>query len=197
MSETTACFEHSVASVTCLLSGIKVFGRELPDQERQLRVVQGLHSFHVYANEHWLDHLLVAGGSEQGIDRSSQLYALMSRLSSNLSELQSLDQDASGAQTRDAPSLEAQLLCLKDFAGLLGAAKTKLVSRATRHLKNAIPNTRKSVISAGENNADSKECRKRCPGLQPRWDSSDLPTHCPNASPPSKLPRRRCIHGGS
>ena len=163
MSETTACFEHSVASVTCLLSGINVFGREFPDQERQLRVVQGLHSFHVYANEYWLDHVLVAGGSEQGIDQSSQLYALMSRLSSDLSELQSLKQNASGSQTRDTPSLEAQLLCLKGLPGLLGAAKTTLVSRTTRYMNDVIPNTRKLVIPRGEQNADTKNPENDAP----------------------------------
>jgi hypothetical protein len=44
--------EHVIASATCLLSGLEVFQPEYSCSVRSLRVLKGLHGFHVYASEH-------------------------------------------------------------------------------------------------------------------------------------------------
>lgn len=50
--------EHATASIVCLQAGIRLFSGNLPEHEVKLRVVTGLHGFHLYAADHWVDDLL-------------------------------------------------------------------------------------------------------------------------------------------
>lgn len=61
-----ALHEHGVATITCLLSGMRVFGSEFHEQERLLRVGKGLHGFHVYATEYWTEYLLSHASATDG-----------------------------------------------------------------------------------------------------------------------------------
>ncbi|KAF4465800.1 NACHT domain-containing [Fusarium albosuccineum] len=49
--------EHGVAAVTCLLSGLLVFGNTY-EGDKYLQVAKGLHSFQLYATEYWTEYLL-------------------------------------------------------------------------------------------------------------------------------------------
>ncbi|RYP39263.1 hypothetical protein DL768_010728 [Monosporascus sp. mg162] len=60
--ESSAIYEHALACLAALISGARVFGTEYPDQDRMIRIVKGLHGFHLYAYEHWIDELLGAIG---------------------------------------------------------------------------------------------------------------------------------------
>ncbi|EEU35842.1 uncharacterized protein NECHADRAFT_20921, partial [Fusarium vanettenii 77-13-4] len=66
-----ALHEHGVATVTCLLSGFRVFGSKLSEQERFLRVGKGLHGFHVYATEYWSEYLLSHVATTDGLATDS------------------------------------------------------------------------------------------------------------------------------
>ncbi|RSL79211.1 hypothetical protein CEP52_017550 [Fusarium oligoseptatum] len=61
-----ALHEHGVAAITCLLSGLRLFRNEFHEQERLLRVVKGLHGFHVYATEYWTEYLLSHAAGTDG-----------------------------------------------------------------------------------------------------------------------------------
>lgn len=116
--------EFGLASVTCLLSGLHVFGQEFPNDKRSVRVLKGLHGFHVYSSEYWLDHLLAVGNSDGGFDSSSELCASMSRLSSRLSQLE--------AELPDLDFWDDQLGCLKGFGGLCRSARYSLKGEASQ-----------------------------------------------------------------
>ncbi|KAL6835837.1 hypothetical protein J3E69DRAFT_3562 [Trichoderma sp. SZMC 28015] len=79
--------EHGVATVSCLLSGLQVFGNVYPEQARYLRVIKGLHGFHVYATEFWTEYLLSSvefpGGDP---DNTSPLLVLACKLADTLNE---------------------------------------------------------------------------------------------------------------
>lgn len=47
-----------MAAVTCLLSGLRVFGSPYSEQERCLRLVKGIHGLHVYSTEYWAEYIL-------------------------------------------------------------------------------------------------------------------------------------------
>lgn len=51
-------YGHALASTTCLLSGLEVFNVGYSHQDRMMRVLKGLHGFHVYANKYWVDYVL-------------------------------------------------------------------------------------------------------------------------------------------
>ncbi|ETS86312.1 hypothetical protein PFICI_00140 [Pestalotiopsis fici W106-1] len=58
LDDTISIHEHGVASVTCLRAGLHVFRSDASRHAQNLRVVHGLHGFHLYANNYWVDYLL-------------------------------------------------------------------------------------------------------------------------------------------
>ncbi|OTA94840.1 hypothetical protein M434DRAFT_394351 [Hypoxylon sp. CO27-5] len=50
--------EHCIATITCLLSGVDVFAKPCQNDTKYLRVARGLHGFHVYSTEYWIEYLL-------------------------------------------------------------------------------------------------------------------------------------------
>jgi hypothetical protein len=134
----TAGFEHGTASVSCLLSGLIVFNPQFQAEERGLRVVKGLHAFHVYANEYWLDHLLAIGTSDRGFDHSPRLYALMHMLSSKLWDTEKKTTPVR-SQLLDSGFADAQLKCLASFEGLYRTAKATLQARSAKYLDEDVP----------------------------------------------------------
>ncbi|KAI1415221.1 hypothetical protein F5Y13DRAFT_156975 [Hypoxylon sp. FL1857] len=58
IDEREAVAEHSVATITCLLSGLDVFTKTCQNDTKYLRVARGLHGFHVYSTEYWIEYLL-------------------------------------------------------------------------------------------------------------------------------------------
>ncbi|QYS92918.1 NACHT domain-containing protein [Trichoderma simmonsii] len=82
--------EHGVATVSCLLSGLQVFSKVYPEQARYLRVIKGLHGFHVYATEFWTEYLLSSVKFPRGDpENTSPLLVLACKLADTLSETSS------------------------------------------------------------------------------------------------------------
>lgn len=75
--------EHGMAVVSCLISGLEVFCDTYDDSARGLRLVKGIHAFHVYATEFWVDYLLASAASG-GLQPSSRLYLLVEQLTERL-----------------------------------------------------------------------------------------------------------------
>jgi len=132
ISEDTASYEHATACITCLLSGLKVFNSDLSEHERSLRVLQGLHAFHVYSNEFWLDHVLAAMKSNQ-LSESPSLCSSLSQLASKLLELDSTSTQRQ--QNTDTATVDSMLKCLKPFGGLHIYAKIVLRARSAKSLE--------------------------------------------------------------
>jgi hypothetical protein len=58
ISEDEAVTEHCVSALACLLCGVDVFFGTMDRHSKALRVVKGIHGFHVYATDYWTEYLL-------------------------------------------------------------------------------------------------------------------------------------------
>ncbi|VTO91783.1 unnamed protein product [Fusarium graminearum] len=78
--------EHGVATVACLLSGLKVFDDAYPEHDKTIRVAKGLHGIHVYATEFWTEYLLNCASSNNTdtADSSTSLISLACELADEL-----------------------------------------------------------------------------------------------------------------
>ncbi|OBS23023.1 hypothetical protein FPOA_09341 [Fusarium poae] len=65
--------EHAVATVACLISGLKFFDDAYPAHDRVLRVAKGLHGFHVYATEFWTEILAGYDDDKEHDDSTTRL----------------------------------------------------------------------------------------------------------------------------
>ncbi|KKO99583.1 hypothetical protein THAR02_08317 [Trichoderma harzianum] len=74
---------HGLATVRCLLSGQQIFAPLYSDSERTLRVLRGLHGFHMYATEFWVDYLLASLEFDQAQFFESDFFVLSCRLAEN------------------------------------------------------------------------------------------------------------------
>ncbi|KAF3065606.1 hypothetical protein CFAM422_009661 [Trichoderma lentiforme] len=87
ISQEESLQEHGAATVSCLLSGLHVFSKMYPERAKYLRVIKGLHGFHVYATEFWTEYLLssvkFAGGDPYN---TSPLLVLACKLADTLNE---------------------------------------------------------------------------------------------------------------
>lgn len=133
IKEQEALQEHGVATVTCLLSGLEVFSETYPEQPKYLRVLKGLHGFHVYATEYWTEYLLSHTMSNGGIDASSAFFVLACQLAHKLNEaanptsLIEIDSEASLSDER--------LLLLKQHAVLYNLVDKALKARSLKRLE--------------------------------------------------------------
>ncbi|KAI0883700.1 uncharacterized protein GGS22DRAFT_194950 [Annulohypoxylon maeteangense] len=88
IDEREAVTEHGIATITCLLSGSNIFGSPYPKDTRYLRVARGLHGFHVYSTEYWIEYLLSHAASTYSRGPSI-IFDLAEELAKKLSGLRS------------------------------------------------------------------------------------------------------------
>ncbi|RWA04744.1 hypothetical protein EKO27_g10361 [Xylaria grammica] len=126
-----AYLEHAIATTTCLLSGLDVFNPGYSSHDCSMRVIRGLHGFHVFTYEYWIDCVLrVLSQKEPGEH--------MSQLRSNLSEVSQRVAALRGAlPPKDEsinPTLEPRLELLRPFLPLYEIAKEALLARNQKKL---------------------------------------------------------------
>ncbi|KAH8690624.1 NACHT domain protein [Talaromyces proteolyticus] len=127
-----AIYKHGLASATCLESGLNVFNPGFSDYDRNTRVLKGLHGFHVYANEYWIDYVLEALSSTDPQIRHSDLLATLERLSNKLA---SLDISSYATSKESQFTSSGELLDLiKEYPALYKNAKITLQARARKTL---------------------------------------------------------------
>lgn len=73
INEHTAVQQHGIATITCLLSGLRIFNEAPAEQRALIRLVKGVHGLHVYATEFWTEYLLLDAEALHGSERSSPL----------------------------------------------------------------------------------------------------------------------------
>jgi hypothetical protein len=126
-----AVYEHGIASVTCLESGLNVFNPGFSGHDRNTRVLKGLHGFHVYANENWLNYvsdILTSRDRQQAPD----LLATLARLSDRLA---SLGVSSASTNIESEPTLSGGVLDLiKEYPALYKNAKMALQARDRKTL---------------------------------------------------------------
>jgi hypothetical protein len=122
--------EHAIASVTCLSSGLKVFQTDYPHSARSLRVLKGLHGFHVYASEYWVDYILTIVTSHDALSEPDLLSSVVQELSNTLD---GLSESVSALDTKDNLTLsENHLGLLKAHKGLYESAVATLEARSRK-----------------------------------------------------------------
>ncbi|KAK7428634.1 hypothetical protein QQZ08_004896 [Neonectria magnoliae] len=84
--EEEALQEHGIASIACLLSGVRAFSKPGPDYAKFLKVAKGLHGLHIYATKYWTDTLLSHAAFSSGLDTTSTLFILACQLADELDE---------------------------------------------------------------------------------------------------------------
>ncbi|KAK8139401.1 hypothetical protein PG984_002781 [Apiospora sp. TS-2023a] len=86
--ERECLLQHGIAAVTCLLAGIESFPDSVPDDRVLVRIIRGLHGFHIYAKEHWADYLLsLTPSNENPGSPDSTLFDMACDLANKLNEL--------------------------------------------------------------------------------------------------------------
>jgi hypothetical protein len=134
--EHQALIEHGKATITCLLSGFDAFALSPPDQSGYIRVLKGLHGFHVYATEYWTEYLLSHTAGLGTADDESDLLALAEDLA------QKLDQMFESAPTEefrsDATSLDNRLELLSQHPGLQKQVRIACQARSLNRLESKI-----------------------------------------------------------
>lgn len=141
LEKEAALYDQGLATVACLLSGFKVFARSFSAQERLLRVVSGLHAFHTYATEHWLEYLLSNASSFKGMDTNSEFIVLSSELAKALKEL--AVPPGSGRDDHRSLKLDDRLDNLQYDNDLYEATRILLLERRLRNQAMPVPDNGK------------------------------------------------------
>ncbi|KAF4339743.1 NACHT domain protein [Fusarium beomiforme] len=134
--ERQAFQEHGVATVTCLLSGLKTFDDAYPAHDRILRVAKGLHGFHVYATEFWTEYLFSCFSSNNTttVDSSKSLISLSSELAD---ELERTDSTITTDDSTMKPT-DKRLEFLQQYPVLQKHVERALRARSLESLKSRI-----------------------------------------------------------
>lgn len=117
--------------MTCLLSATRCYVSGEVDQKKQQQLVlTGLHAFQLYAQEHWVDYVLVTSSSH-GTTAFDNLHMLMVELCSRLDEIhqresKEIPQSEANASTAD----DDQLRCIQHLPRLHEAGVAILRARS-------------------------------------------------------------------
>ncbi|KAI0381074.1 hypothetical protein F5Y04DRAFT_289036 [Hypomontagnella monticulosa] len=130
--ESDVLHKHGAAAVTCLLSGMNVFWGVLEETEKHRRVIKGIHAFHPYATEHWIDYILSHMESAKSTSGSG-LIDLSVRLAEELTSLKP-DLTIDGTIELD-PDLRARLEIMRLYPHLHDIAKMTFQSRSLMSLE--------------------------------------------------------------
>jgi hypothetical protein len=127
-----------MASFACLLSGLEVFNESYQEHNKYLRVLKGVHGFHIYATEHWTEYLLSYVASEGGFNLDSCFVKLACQLANKLDEIVirgsplEVDPELSVSDQRLALLGHQPALC-KHIKAALKARSLKLLERGLVH----------------------------------------------------------------
>ena len=126
-----ASYEQSIACIACLDSALWVFSPACADEQRNLRVLRGLHGFQLYAHEYWIDHLLISASHHQTFQyhESKVLINTLERFGQNAAS-NSVSLPESVGPSKPAPTLDKRLDALKIIPSIYDLAKAEVENRA-------------------------------------------------------------------
>lgn len=126
-----ASYEQSIACVACLDSALWVFSPACADDQRNLRVLRGLHGFQLYAHEYWIDHLLISASHHQTFQygESKVLVNTLERLGQNAAS-KSVSLPESAGPSKLTSTLHKRLDALKIIPSIYDLAKVEMENRA-------------------------------------------------------------------
>ncbi|KAJ2980469.1 hypothetical protein NUW58_g6935 [Xylaria curta] len=113
ITELPAVEEQGIATLTCLLSGLRMFARPVYHTERNIQVAKGLHGLHIYATEYWVDYLLRFMELVESHNPSSKVIDLAGQLCQHLDGLTA--PALNKTDTNTTPALDSRLELLKAY----------------------------------------------------------------------------------
>ncbi|KAI3340581.1 hypothetical protein F4824DRAFT_487048 [Ustulina deusta] len=125
INQDCAYLEHAIATTSCLSSGLDVFRPDYPSNERAIRMLKGLHGFHVFAYEHWIDCVIHALSPSDTGDGTSQLLTILFQLSQKIAA----SSDSLLIQNESIATSEPRLDILRPFPPLYKTAKGVMLAR--------------------------------------------------------------------
>jgi len=132
LKEEDALREHGIAAVSCLLSGLQVFNKSDNEHNKLLRLIKGVHGFHVYATEYWTEYLLANAAISGGLEGSPKLLNLATRLTEALESMAIIpppELKLSSGSTDDRLSL------LKQYGPIQKHVEKALLARSQKRLE--------------------------------------------------------------
>ncbi|KAL7928885.1 hypothetical protein V8C35DRAFT_221248 [Trichoderma chlorosporum] len=126
--------DHGVATVSCLLSGLQIFRNTYSESARCLRIIKGIHGFHVYASEFWTEYLLSSAECGSGnLDTDSPLLILACKMANILDEAMSpVFREKLGHQPDE---LDERMLFLRQHPTLYKHVEWALKGRSLKRLE--------------------------------------------------------------
>ena len=135
LKEEDALREHGVAAVSCLLSGLQNFDRLYNEQTRLLRLIKGVHGFHVYATEYWTEYLLANAASSGGLRGSQKLLDLATQLAETLDSMNT----SPPAKLKIASgSIDDRLGLLEEYGTIQKQVEKALLARSQKQLESEL-----------------------------------------------------------
>lgn len=124
-----------MATFACLLSGVHIFLENRPEHEKFLRVIKGIHGFHVYATEFWTEYLLHLSSSEE-LDSHSRLLALACELAEKLDKIS--DPTVEQENAIESSGLDERIVFLRGKPLLQKHVEISLRARSLKRLESKI-----------------------------------------------------------
>ncbi|KAF8856921.1 hypothetical protein BDZ45DRAFT_624593 [Acephala macrosclerotiorum] len=148
VTEHKALIEHGKATITCLLSGLDVFAPSPTDQSGYIRVLKGLHGFHVYATEYWREYLLSHAAGLGTADDKSDLLVLAKDLAQKLDQM--FESAPSEEYRSDATPLDDRLELLSPHPLLQKQVRIACKARSLNRLESEL-HRESDVTSSAKN----------------------------------------------
>ena len=135
LKEEDALREHGIAAFSCLLSGFQVFNKLYNERIRSLRLVKGVHGFHVYSNEYWTEYILANAASSSDLEGSPKLLDLTTQLAKTLDNMTVLSLSKSKASSS---SVDDRLGLLEKHGTIQKHIEKALSARSQKRLESEI-----------------------------------------------------------
>ncbi|PTB59829.1 hypothetical protein M431DRAFT_56976, partial [Trichoderma harzianum CBS 226.95] len=130
--EADALCEHSVASITCLLAGFRIFDTTYDSSDRDLRILRGLHGFHIYATDYWLEDLLCSNAAICGFEAASLLYSTAKALADRLNTANLSAKISEISAEQESGALDSRLETFANQGAVYDMLRLALRERSTR-----------------------------------------------------------------
>lgn len=138
IDEKTSIHEHGLATAACLLSGLQILHPSCPDYARLPRVLQGIHGFHAYATEYWVDYVLSNFPIDMDTPESLEFFHLSCELSAAFAQsAEPSENEETGRQLGLVDKRLASIL-VQDI-GLYDAVRKILLERRVGVLTELLP----------------------------------------------------------
>lgn len=144
-----------MASITCLLAGFRIFDTEYDASDRNLSILRGLHGFHIYATEYWLEDLLCSNAIGDG-ETAALLCSTAKALADRLNAASHL---AGTSAEQELRTLDNRLSKFADQGAVYDMLRSALIERSAK-------------ASSGQAKHESCKCHIKDQGFIINSDSS-------------------------